>query len=103
MTEIQFDPEYQKGGQRGRYSHGVSKMAGLEHIHKHMTRVQKTPNEIAAWKLNQALEKYPIFTEESRQQLQNEFVNMPNLKTINVKTFAAALAFLSSIFNLSYI
>ena len=58
-----------------------------------------TPNELAAWKLNQALEKYPNFTKEARENAQNEFVDMPGLRTMNMKLFAATLNFLQSINN----
>lgn len=75
-------------------------MAGaVGEAHRQLTRKHRTPNELAAWKLNQALQKYPIFTEEARQNLQNEFVEMPALRTMNMKVMAATLAYLRAIDN----
>ena len=56
-----------------------------------------TPNEMAAWKLNQALTHHGNFTAEARQQAQNEFVEMPVLRTMNMKVLAATLSFLQDV------
>ena len=58
-----------------------------------------SPNELASWKLNQALEKYPEFTKEARENMQNEFVSMPGIRTMNMKLLAATLNFLRHINN----
>lgn len=97
---IQFAPERRKGDQQARFGRGPSQIAGTgAEVHRQLTRKYRTPNELAAWKLNQALVKYPIFTEEARQNLQNEFVEMPSLRTMNMKVMAATLAYLRSINN----
>jgi len=99
MTEIQFGPERRKE-QQARFGRGPSQMVGgAGALHRQLTRKHRTPNELAAWKLNQALQKYPIFTEEARQNLQNEFVEMPALRTMNMKMLAATLAYLRAIDN----
>lgn len=97
--EIQFGPEQRRGEQQARFGRGPSQMVGIGNNKGKGARRQLTPREQAAWKLNQALEKYPVFTEEARQDLQNEFVEMPNLRTMNMKVMAATLAFLVSINN----
>lgn len=97
---IQFAPERRKGEQRARFGQGPSQMGGgAGELHRQLTRKTRTPNELAAWKLNQSLQKYPIFTEEARQNFQNEFVEMPSLRTMNMKVLAATLAFLRAINN----
>lgn len=96
---IQFAPERRRGEQQARFGRGGSVMKGGGGIHKQLTRKRMSPNEFAAWKLNQALSKYPIFTEEGRQNLQEEFSNMPELRTMNVNVLAATLSFLQSIGN----
>jgi len=100
MAEIQFAPERQKGEQQTRFGRGPSQMIGAPgELHRQLTRKHRTPNELAAWKLNQSLSKYPIFTEEARQNLQNEFVEMPSLRTMNMKVLAATLSYLRAIDN----
>jgi len=100
MTEtIQFGPERQRGEQPARFGRGPSQMVGTGGATGQITRKNMTPNELAAWKLNQALEKYPDFTEEARRNLQIEFVDMPGLRTMNMKVLAATLSFLNSINN----
>lgn len=98
---IQFDPEPRKGDQIARFGKGgQSQMIGAEGaLHKELTRRHMTPNELAAWKLNQALEKYPEFTKDAREDAQNEFTGMPGLRTMNMKLFAATLNFLRGINN----
>ena len=95
---IQFAPERRKGEQPARFGRGASQMAGVPGaLHKQLTRRHMTPNELAAWKLNQALEKYPEFTKEARENVQNEFVEMPGLRTMNMKLMAATLSFLQTV------
>ena len=97
---IQFAPERRKGEQQARFGRGPSQMVGgVGELHRQLTRKSRTPNELAAWKLNQSLQKYPIFTEEARQNLQNEFVEMPGLRTMNMKVLAATLSYLNAINN----
>lgn len=97
---IMFEPERQKGNLPARYGKGPSEMVGAEGaLHKQLTRRNMTPNELAAWKLNQAMEKYPEFTKDARENAQNEFVSMPSLRTMNMKTLAATLSFLNGINN----
>ena len=94
-TQIQFAPERRKGDEAARFGRGDAQLGGAGRLNRrHMT-----PNELAAWKLNQALEKYPNFTKEARENAQNEFVDMPGLRTMNMKLFAATLNFLQSINN----
>jgi len=102
MTEerIQFAPERQRGEQAARFGRGPSQMVGVSGaLYKQLTRPHMTPNELAAWKLNQALEKYPEFTKEARENVQNEFVYMPGLRTMNMKLMAATISFLRAIKN----
>lgn len=97
---IMFEPERQKGNLPSRYGRGPSEIVGSEGaLHKQLTRRNMTPNELAAWKLNQAMEKYPEFTKDARENAQNEFVSMPSLRTMNMKTLAATLSFLNGIKN----
>ena len=97
---IQFAPERRKGEQQARFGQGPSQMVGeAGEVHRQLTRKHRTPNELAAWKLNQSLQKYPVFTEEARQNLQNEFVEMPGLRTMNMKVLAATLSYLRAIGN----
>jgi hypothetical protein len=99
-TTIQFAPERRRGEQRARFGGGPSQMIGaVGKVHKGLTRRRMTPNKLAAWKLNQALENYPNFTEDARQNLQNEFVDMPQLRTMNMKVLAATLSFLQAVNN----
>lgn len=98
--EIQFGPERTKGNQPARFGVGPSQMVGeVGAFHERSTRRHMTPNELAASKLNQALEKYPEFTKDARSNFQNEFVEMPGLRTMNMKLFAATLSFLRAINN----
>lgn len=100
MTEerIQFAPERRRGEQAARFGRGQSQMAGAPGaLHKQLTRRHMTPNELAAWKLNQALEKYPEFTKEARENAQNEFADMPGLRTMNMKLLAATISFLRAV------
>lgn len=84
MSEIiQFGPERRKTNQPARFGRGRK-------------REPMTPNELAAWKLNQALEKYSEFTSGARQELQNEFTNMESLRTMNMDVLATTLAFLKA-------
>jgi hypothetical protein len=100
MEEIRFDSERRKGEQQARFGQGASQMLGAAgEFHRQLTRKHRTPNELAAWKLNQALSKYPIFTSEERQNLQSEFVEMPSLRTMNMKVLAATLSYLKAINN----
>ena len=95
--KIQFAPERRKGEQLARFGRGPSRMVGAPgELYRQLTQRRMTPNELAAWKLNQALEKYPEFTEEGRQLFQNEFVNMLGLRYMNMKVMAATLSFLNS-------
>ncbi len=97
---IQFGPERRRGEQQARFGRGPSQMVGGPgEVHRQLTRRHMTPNELAAWKLNQALQKYPLFTEDARQNLQNEFVDMPGLRTMNMKVLAATLSYLRAIDN----
>ena len=100
MTEtIQFGPERQRGDQPARFGRGPSQMVGTGGATRQITRKNMTPNEQAAWNLNQALEKYPDFTEDTRRNLQVEFVDMPGIRTMNMKVLAATLSFLKSVNN----
>ena len=97
---IQFAPERRRGEQQARFGRGPSQMTGaVGTLHKQLTRRHMTPNELASWKLNQALEKYPEFTKAARENAQNEFVDMPGLRTMNMKLLAATLSFLRAINN----
>jgi hypothetical protein len=80
--EIEFGPERLRGEQQARFGFGRGR------------RVM-TPSELAAWRLNQALAKYPEFTREARQSLQDEFIDMTGLRTMNMKVLAAVLSFLN--------
>jgi len=93
--QIQFAPERRKGEEAARFGRGEAQLGGAPRL----TRRHMTPNELASWKLNQALEKYPNFTKEARENAQNEFVDMPGLRTMNMKLFAATLDFLRAINN----
>jgi hypothetical protein len=100
MAEIQFTAEPRKGEQQARFGRGPSQMiGGPGELHRQLTRKHRTPNELASWKLNQALSKYHIFTEEARQNFQNEFVEMPSLRTMNMKVLAATLSYLNAVNN----
>ncbi len=101
MEEIpEFLPERRKGEQPSRVGRGPSKIIGaVGALHKQLTRQGLTPGELAGWKLNQELEKYPEFTKENREDLQNEFTDMPGIRTMNMKVLAAVLAFLKAINN----
>jgi len=97
---IQFAPERRRGEQQARFGRGPSQMMGAQgEIHKRITRKHMSPNELAAGDLAKALEKYPIFTKEARQNLQNEFTDMPSLRTMNMDVLAATLSFLHSVNN----
>lgn len=97
---IQFAPERRKGDEAARFGRGASQMIGAPGaLHKQLTRRHMTPNELAAWKLNQALEKYPEFTKEGRENIQNEFVDMQGLRTMNMQLMATTLNFLRGINN----
>lgn len=97
MTEIQFTPERRRGEQQARFGRGGGKMTGMP---GGIRRQMMTPNEMAAWKLNQALAKVAEnFTADARQQAQNEFVDMPALRTMNMKVLAVTLSFLHDIVN----
>jgi len=95
--EIEFGPEGRRGEQQARYGQGAIHMLGLNR--KGKDRLLMTPNQLAAWKLNQALENYPIFTREARDNIQKEFENMEGIRTMNMKVLAATLSFLQSINN----
>lgn len=89
---IQFSPERIRGEQQARFGRGHSqgiKLPGETH------RRRMTPSELASWKLNRALEKYPEFTKEGRQGFQDEFVDMPGLRTMNMKVMAATISFIN--------
>jgi hypothetical protein len=94
---IQFAPERRRGEQQARFGMGPSRMIGIPGEFKQLSRRRMTPSELASWKLNQALMKYPEFTADGRQLLQDEFVNMPGLRTMNMKVLAATLSFLNSL------
>lgn len=97
---IQFAPERRKGDQPARFGRGTSRIVGVPgEVQRQLTVKPKTANELASWKLNQSLKKYHTFTEEARQDLQNEFVEMPSLRTMNMKVLAATLSYLRSIGN----
>src|SRR3990172_2259914 len=97
---IHFGPEHKKKDQQARFGRGQSQITGaVGEVQRQLARKTRTPNELASWKLNQALSKYPIFTEEARQNLQNEFVEMPGLRTMNMKVLAATLSYLRAIDN----
>jgi len=99
-AQIQFAPERRRGEQQARFGRGASQMGGgIGGIHRQITRRQMTPNEMAAWDLNRSLEKYPVFTSEARSDIQNEFVRMEGLRTMNMKTLAATLSFLRAVDN----
>ena len=52
------------------------------------------PNVQAAYNLNKTLEKYPEFTKDARTQIQNEFVNFPDIQYVNLEAFSSVLNFL---------
>lgn len=95
MTTLEFGIERRKEGQVSRYGRGGFSAPGIPGAK--IVRVPKTPKELAAWKLNQALSKYTKFSMEARQEYQGEFANMPNLRTLNMKVLAAAITLLSDI------
>lgn len=98
MTEeIQFGPERRRGDQAVRFGREGQTTGGG----KGRGRGPLPPNELAAWKLNQALEKHPIFTKEARENIQNRFVDMEGLRTMNMKVLAATLAFMRSVGNIT--
>lgn len=94
---IQFEPETERGELPARFGRGEARMVGMPD--GGYQRRHRTPNELAAWKLNQALEKYPEFTKQGREDAQNEFVSMPDLRTMNMKVLAGTLNFLRSVNN----
>ena len=94
MAEIQFTAERRRGEQQARFGRGGGRMTGAP---GGVRRQMMTPNEMAAWKLNQALTSHGNFTAEARQQAQNEFVEMPVLRTMNMKVLAATLSFLQDV------
>lgn len=97
---IRFEPERRKKDQVTTHGRGQTEMIGVEGgMHQRITRRYMTPAELAAYKLNQALEKYPEFTKEARENIQNEFVNIDGLRTMNMKLLAATLSFLRSVNN----
>ena len=95
---IQREPERRKAGQTARYGKGVSTMIGLGGKDgKTFSRLIMTPNELASLKLSEALTKYQEYTPEGREQIRHEFVNMPSLRTMNMKVLAATLNFLRAL------
>lgn len=52
------------------------------------------PRYQAAYNLNKTLEKYPEFTKEARMDIQNEFVNFPDIAVVNLEAIASVLNFL---------
>lgn len=94
MSTLDFGPERRKEGQMARFGRGDGGNIGIPGAK--IIRRQKTPNELASWKLNQSLQKYPTFTQDARQEYQDEFLNMPNLRNMNMKVLAATLSFLQS-------
>ena len=94
---IQFGPERRKTGQTARYGYGSSQVAGAIGEARKLGRKAMSPEQAAAWKLYQSLEKFPNFTKEARQELQNEFTDLPNLKSMNMKALAATLSFLQAV------
>ena len=85
---IEFGPERRKEDQLARFGARPSPIGEFGYaIH--------TPSEIAANKLSKALEKYPDITQEGRQIFRNEFVDMPNLRYMNMKVMAAVISFMN--------
>lgn len=81
---IQVGPEQRRGEQLARF--GMPGGRGR----------RMTPTELAAFNLNKALENYHEFTEEERYALQAEFEGMASLRTMNLDSLAATLAFMKA-------
>lgn len=86
-SHMQFEATRISRGQQKRYGKGTSSTAGKYNR-------QISPNGLAAIKLNTALSVYKEYTKDGRNNLQNEFIDMHNLRTMNMKVFAATLTFL---------
>lgn len=52
------------------------------------------PRIQAAYNLNKTLEKYPEFTKDARNRIQDEFVDFPAITTVNLELLASVLDFL---------
>lgn len=89
-SHIQFEPSRRTGEQQARYGTGQA-ISGFRQL--------RTPNELAAAQLNKELSLYKEFTKDGRRNLQNEFVDMSSLRTMNMKVFAATLSFLNGFNN----
>lgn len=55
---------------------------------------KRDPQSLAAFNLQRTLEKYPAFTKEARQDIQNEFSDFPDLPVLNLEMLASVLDFL---------
>ena len=81
---IEFGPERTRGEELARFSRGRG--SGF-----------MTPNERAAWNLNKALEQYNDYDLEARNGLQELFLDMEQLRTMNMPTLAVVLNFMRSL------
>ena len=95
-TTIQFEPERRKGDQPARYGLGLG-IAGAVGETRKLGRKAMSPEQLAAWKLYQELENFPVFTKQARQGLLEELTNLPNLRSMNMKALAATLSFLQTV------
>lgn len=52
-----------------------------------------TPKEYAGFTLYKTLKKYPEITDGRARNLQNEYINFPDIEMLHMETFAAALVY----------
>ena len=77
--------EYEGTGRTGYKGFGFEKFRTGEKVE---------PKYQAAYNLNKTLEKYPGFTKEARSEIQEEFVDFPDLHVLNLEVLASVLDFL---------
>lgn len=53
-----------------------------------------TPSQATAWNLYKLFKNYSNIADTERKSYQSEFMNMSNLKSMNMETLAAVLSFL---------
>lgn len=79
---LMVEPERRKGDQGPRFGTDLGRGGFM------------TPSQAAAWNLYKSLKNYSNIADTERQSYQSEFMNMPNLKSMNMETLAAVLSFL---------
>jgi len=62
--------------------------------HARISKKQMTPNQLQTWNLTKVLERYEMITPELRTQWRDEFINDPQITTMNMQIMAAALVIL---------